>query len=240
MLRVALTFTSLAVVCLTAAPAIRGEAQYLSLQPSDLPPPPRYFTHRVLPTVDPEPESPRLRLNVQPLRSPVTTRRASEPLAPAAVKAPSPVVEPRRQVVRKAPPMDRVVNPFPLLLADSTLRPGDIVVFPDGPRMFTGSPGTSHSVREFETFATAGKKIPQSVRETLTKIRAGVNEAWAYAALRDDGKLKERVAVNPYAQGVDSFDELLRSERRGAQRLPANRRQTQSAPMPDHVRVTRH
>jgi hypothetical protein len=115
--------------------------------------------------------------------------------------------------------MDRVVNPFPLLLVDNTLRPGDIVVFPDGPRVFTGSPGRRDSVGEFEKLATAGKKVPQIVREALTKIKAGVNDGWAKAGLREDGKLKERVAVNPYAERVDSFDEVLRIEKRSAQRI---------------------
>ena len=49
-----------------------------------------------------------------------------------------------------------------------------------------------------------GRKLPQSVREALTKIKASVNHGWAKAALRQDGKLKEHVAVNPYAEGVDS------------------------------------
>jgi hypothetical protein len=107
--------------------------------------------------------------------------------------------------------MDRVVNPFPLLLMDNTLRSGDIV-FPDGPRVFTGSPGRSHSVSDFEKLATTGKKVPQSIREGLTKIKAGVNEGWAKAALRRDGKLKDH-AVNPYAERGGSFAEVLRIER---------------------------
>ena len=120
--------------------------------------------------------------------------------------------------------MDRVVNPFPLLLVDSTLRPGDIVVFPDVPRVFTGSPARSHSLGDFEKFTTAGKKLPQSVREALTKIKASVNHGWAKAALRQDGKLKEHVAVNPYAERVDSLGEVLPIERRSAQRISGTMR----------------
>jgi len=36
------------------------------------------------------------------------------------------------------------------LLADPTLRRGDIVVFPKGPKVFTGAPGSSHSPHDFE------------------------------------------------------------------------------------------
>ena len=131
MLRTTLPVTGLAVVSLTAAFALRSEAQDFALQQDDLPPPPRYFTHRLLPSVNPEPERLPLRLDVQPRRRPITTQSASDPLT-ASLKVPSPAVEPRQDVVRRAPPMDRVVNPFPLLLVDNTLRPGDIVVFPDG------------------------------------------------------------------------------------------------------------
>ena len=166
----------------TPAPDTRG-----------LPAPPRHFTHRVLPTVDADPERPPLRLNVRPRRTPVIGAEA-----------------------KKAPPIDRVVNPLPLLLTDDTLRFGDVVMFPDGPRVFTGSPGRSHSVSDFEKLVTAGKKVAKNVREALVRMKAGLNSAWREVALGRDGRLKDASAANPYVEKVSSssFDEELRAERR--------------------------
>src|SRR5215218_5466108 len=36
------------------------------------------------------------------------------------------------------------------LMADPTLRRGDVVVFPDGPRVYKGERGSSHGFRDFE------------------------------------------------------------------------------------------
>jgi hypothetical protein len=197
MLRTPAFLLDLAVLSLTAAFAFPAQAQGL-FAGSDplrgLPPPPGHFTHRLLPTIEPE-RSP-LRLNVRPRRTPVIGAE-----------------------VKKAPPIDRLVNPFPLLLADDTLRYGDVVMFPHGPRVFTGSSGRSHSVSDFEKLVTAGKKVAKNVREALVRMKAGVNSAWREVALGRDGRLKDASAANPYVEKVSSssFDEELRAERRRAQ-----------------------
>jgi hypothetical protein len=41
-----------------------------------------------------------------------------------------------------------VTNPVPDLLTDSTLRRGDIVMFPEGPRVFNGQ-GSKHALTDF-------------------------------------------------------------------------------------------
>jgi hypothetical protein len=177
----------------TAFPA---EAQWLFAPAPDLrslPPPPKHFTHRVLATPDVDPGRPPLQLNVRPRRLPAA----------------------RPPELRKAPPIDRVVNPLPLLLADDTLRYGDVVMFPDGPRVFTGSPGKSHSVSDFEKLVATGKKAARSVREALVRFKAGVNDAWREIAVGRDGKVKGALATNPYVEKVNgALDEELRAERR--------------------------
>ena len=63
----------------------------------------------------------------------------------------------RPKVVRADPPKipikpkapGEVTNPVPELLADSTLRRGDIVMFPEGPKVFNGQPGTQHALTDF-------------------------------------------------------------------------------------------
>src|SRR5215212_7327702 len=100
MLRTPVLMVNLAVLSLTAGFAFPAQAQGLLGDPlRGLPPPPGHFTHRLLPTIEPE-RSP-LRLNVRPPRTPVIGAE-----------------------VKKAPPIDRVVNPLPLLLTDDTLRFG--------------------------------------------------------------------------------------------------------------------
>jgi hypothetical protein len=50
-----------------------------------------------------------------------------------------------RPVPLKPRAMGEIENSLPKLLTDSTLRDGDIVVFPDGPRVFRGSRGHKHN-----------------------------------------------------------------------------------------------
>ncbi|HEX2053484.1 MAG TPA: hypothetical protein VHJ78_07160, partial [Actinomycetota bacterium] len=80
---------------------------------------------------------------------PVAPVPAYQPFEYRAVPVPErPLVRPRPKAVRlEQPPIKmptkpkapgEVVNPLPELLADSTLRPGDLVMFPDGLRAFTG------------------------------------------------------------------------------------------------------
>ena len=68
-------------------------------------------------------------------------------------------------------------NPHLALMTDRTLRAGDIVMFPDGPRVFQGEPGDRHALADFVPFAKA-KGLTKADRKYLTALRTGVNEAW--------------------------------------------------------------
>ncbi len=79
----------------------------------------------------------------------------------------------RPKVVRTDPPKipikpkapGEMTNPVPQLLADSTLRRGDIVMFPEGPKVFNGGPGTQHALTDFVPVSRAGSVVPQSARK---------------------------------------------------------------------------
>jgi hypothetical protein len=161
-----------------------------------LPAPPVHFTHRAAPTTKPQPERAPLQFDVRPQRRGGTgygrkpDRKGSSKLA------------------RRAPPMDRMVNPLPLILTDGTLRTGDIVVFPDGPRVFTGLPGSRHSAVDFEKVRRGAIKFSRRTRDALAMIKAGVNHAWAEVRLGTDGKLKDDVPRNAYTEKRGSSDEV--------------------------------
>ena len=70
-------------------------------------------------------------------------------------------------------------NPVPALLADGTLRRGDIVMFPDGPRVFVGRPRGQHALEDFEPVSPDTKALPQSTRKLLAQMRPGWHGAWA-------------------------------------------------------------
>ena len=82
-------------------------------------------------------------------------------------------------------------NPFPALLADSTLRPGDMVMFPDGLRVFTGRVGSRHKVSDFTPVAQAGKALSRETRKLVSKLHPGENVAWSSDAVRARGKLAD-------------------------------------------------
>jgi hypothetical protein len=81
-----------------------------------------------------------------------------------------------RPVPLKPRPIGEVENPLPKLLTDATLRDGDIVVFPDGPRIFRGSPGRKHQLTDFVSITQ--KSIAPSTRKLLTAMKIGPNDAW--------------------------------------------------------------
>ncbi|HEX8165013.1 MAG TPA: hypothetical protein VF601_04405 [Beijerinckiaceae bacterium] len=83
-----------------------------------------------------------------------------------------------------AKPMGEVENPVPALLADKTLRPGDIVVFPDGPRLFRGEPGERHALRDFVKIANP-KALPPEARKVVTAMLVGRNDAWSSDVVPD-------------------------------------------------------
>lgn len=80
-------------------------------------------------------------------------------------------------LIAKPRPMGEVDNPLPKLLVDSTLRNGDIVVFPDSPRVFKGSAGDKHKLTDF--VAVSQKSVGSSTRKLLAAMKIGPNDAWS-------------------------------------------------------------
>jgi hypothetical protein len=101
---------------------------------------------------------------------------------PVEVKKP---VEPRRP--------GEMDNPFPALLADSTLQPGDMVMFPDGLRVFVGRSGSQHKLADFQPLAQAGKSLPRSVRKLVADLLPSQNPAWSAEGLKSGGKLAANI-----------------------------------------------
>jgi hypothetical protein len=104
-----------------------------------------------------------------------------------------------RKAVRASQPSTRlprpqvpneVTNPVPKLLADRTLRRGDIVMFPDGARVFLGQSRTQHTLNDFEPIASAAKAVPQATRKLVATLRPGWNGAWN-AERRPVAKLRD-------------------------------------------------
>jgi hypothetical protein len=81
---------------------------------------------------------------------------------PEVVAAPPPVMPKTAKPARIAPDAEIVAN----LMADATLQRGDIVVFPDGPRVYKGKQGSHHTLRDFEDLRTS-RLVDQSTRQTV-------------------------------------------------------------------------
>ncbi|MBQ0819347.1 hypothetical protein KBI52_03760 [Microvirga sp. HBU67558] len=86
-------------------------------------------------------------------------------------------------------PVGEIPNPVPMLLADSTLRPGDMVMFPDGLRVFTGKPGGSHKLVDFKPLAQAGRHLSRETRKLVAHLLPAENIAWSTDAVRSGSKL---------------------------------------------------
>jgi hypothetical protein len=82
-----------------------------------------------------------------------------------------------------------IANPVPALLADGTLRSGDLVMFPGGLRVFAGDTGTKHKLSDFEPLAQAGKAVPAATRKLVAQLRPGWNGAWSADVTEAGGKL---------------------------------------------------
>jgi hypothetical protein len=83
-----------------------------------------------------------------------------------------------REPIKPRPPGE-IDNPVPALLADGTLRRGDLVMFPDGLRVFTGTPGGRHKLTDFKPVSKAGKAVSRATRTLASKLRPGENTAWS-------------------------------------------------------------
>jgi len=133
------------------------------------------------------PPAPRVRRVHRPRRIVRTEPRELLHRVKRIVRA-EPPVRPKPAGPIKAKPMGEVTNPVPQLMADSTLRRGDIVVFPDGPRVFIGDQGSRHSLPDFRPASQAGKVVPASTRKLLAKVEPATNAAWSTDTL-NSGKL---------------------------------------------------
>ena len=80
-------------------------------------------------------------------------------------------------------------NPVPALLADSTLQAGDLVMFPDGLRVFTGRAGKQHSMADFKPLAQAGKALSRATRKLVAHLLPSENPAWSMDGLKAGSKL---------------------------------------------------
>jgi hypothetical protein len=63
-----------------------------------------------------------------------------------------------------------------LVLHDSTLRPGDVVMFPDGPKVFTGSSGR-HSRADFQDVSRSNALSKDVRKAVLALMRPAANPA---------------------------------------------------------------
>jgi hypothetical protein len=133
------------------------------------------------------PERPKLKLRVRPITAPVEQAEIKKPVEP-----------------RKPGEMD---NPVPALLADSTLQPGDMVMFPDGLRVFTGKPGSQHKLDDFKPLSKAGKALSREMRKLVAHLLPSENPAWSTDGVGTGSKL----AAN--TKGVEATGSVKRASR---------------------------
>lgn len=74
-------------------------------------------------------------------------------------------------------------DPVADLIADPTLRPGDVAMFADGARVFTGAPHGRRELSDFAPAASAARLLPPSVRDHVLSLRPAATQGWAAAAL---------------------------------------------------------
>ena len=103
----------------------------------------------------------RIRLASLPDPAPVPKRKSSEPPA---------VKERVREEGRtKLVPREPTGDPVAALMKDPTLRRGDIVVLPDGPKVFKGGRTTPHRLSDFEDVRRT-KLVGEKTRRQLTAM----------------------------------------------------------------------
>jgi len=138
----------------------------------------RAFSQPTAPAPAPQP------LGYQPDPGPERPRRKARPRPkPVAVAQP----EVRKPIEPK--PMGEIDNPVLALLADRTLRRGDMVMFPDGLRVFAGRTGGPHKLTDFKPVAQAGKLLSRETRKLVKHLLPAENIAWSTDAVRSGGKL---------------------------------------------------
>lgn len=138
----------------------------------------RAFSQPTAPAPAPQP------FGYQPDPGSERPRRKARPRPkPVAVAQP----EVRKPIEPK--PMGEIDNPVPALLADGTLRRGDMVMFPDGLRVFAGRTGGPHKLTDFKPVAQAGKLLSRETRKLVKHLLPAENIAWSTDAVRSGGKL---------------------------------------------------
>jgi hypothetical protein len=88
-------------------------------------------------------------------------------------------------------------NPLVDLLSDPTLRPGDIAMFADGPRVFTGPPHGRRELSDFAPVATGGRMLPPALRDHVLRLRPGWSDTWAGVAIAAPTRPDLRHAAHP-------------------------------------------
>lgn len=96
---------------------------------------------------------------------------------PESVKADPDKITGKQPVDQKA----ILANPTAALLKDETLRAGDIVVMPAGPKVFTGSRAKKHRMSEFEDVKHS-RLIDRKTRQTLLAMMVPVGAMPAHEA----------------------------------------------------------
>lgn len=86
--------------------------------------------------------------------------------------------------------LDMSKGPVAALLKDDTLRPGDIVVFNTGARIFTGNPEKTHALRDFEPVQNS-TRIDKRTRQQLAAMLAPVGALPADEARKVLARLKK-------------------------------------------------
>lgn len=157
-----------------------------------------------------------------PAPQPVVTLQPSSDGTPLTVRVRPRRKEVRRNEARAEKPLIKVAaitmplkpknpseiaNPVPQLLADGTLRSGDLVMFPGGLRVFTGRTGDNHAIADFESLARSGKAVPAATRKMVAQLRPGSNAAWSADVVKASGKL----ALN--TQGAEVAGKVKRKSR---------------------------
>ena len=76
-------------------------------------------------------------------------------------------VPPPSKAVRE--PILDAAGALKAVLSDPTLRPGDIVMFPDGPKVFAGTTGNSHKLSNFHEIG-ASRLVTKSTRSMVAAL----------------------------------------------------------------------
>lgn len=86
-------------------------------------------------------------------------------------------------------------SPLAILLRDVSLRRGDIVMFPDGARVFVGRQRDWHAVSDFQPVRPNMLLIPHDTRAYVERLRPNTTDSWPDARLTPSGL--QQVSVKP-------------------------------------------